>query len=198
MFGGKKTTAGPIDWVVTGLGNPGGKYEMTRHNAGFMALDRLSDIWNIPVKKLGFRAVYGMGRFEDVRVLLLKPQTFMNLSGESLRDCLSFYKIPLAHAIVIHDDVSLPVGRIRIRTQGSDGGHNGIKNILYHARSDAFPRVKIGVGAPPHPEYALIDWVLGKFSKEDQPILSDAIDRACAAVGELIKNGSASAMNRYN
>ncbi|MDR1157265.1 MAG: aminoacyl-tRNA hydrolase [Oscillospiraceae bacterium] len=198
MFLRRKTGAGPADWVIAGLGNPGARYERTRHNVGFWALDALSKMWGIPVKKTGFHALYGLGAAGETRVLLIKPQTFMNRSGEALRDCLAYYKLPPTRLVVVYDDVSLPPGRIRVRGQGSDGGHNGLKSILYHCRSDAFPRVKIGVGAPPRPDFDLADWVLGGFAEADLPVVGEAVARACAAVAEILRGGTESAMNRYN
>lgn len=198
MFLKKEKVPGPVDWVIVGLGNPGKQYADTRHNIGWAVLDRLSAGWAIPVKKLKFQATCGQGTAEGVRVLLLKPQTFMNRSGEALRACLDFYKAPLSRVIVIYDDAALALGRLRVRGQGSDGGHNGIKSILYHCRSDAFPRVKIGVGAPPRADYDLADWVLGAFSPDERPVIEDAVARACLAVTEIIKNGVEAAMNKYN
>ncbi len=198
FFGKKKTVGGQIDWVVVGLGNPGAEYAHTRHNVGFWVLDKLSDEWHIPVKKLKFRSQYGLGPADGLRVLLLKPQTYMNLSGEALRDCLQFYKVPVSQVIVVYDDAALPLGKLRIRGQGSDGGHNGLKSILTQCRSDAFPRIKVGIGAPNHPDFDLADWVLGPFSREEAPVIGDAITRACAAVREIMARGVNSAMNKYN
>jgi PTH1 family peptidyl-tRNA hydrolase len=190
--------AGPVDWVVAGLGNPGRQYEATRHNVGFLALDLLCARWGIPVKKLKFQSLYGMGEAAGARVLLLRPQTFMNRSGEALRDCLRFYKVAPERAVVIYDDVSLPTGKLRVRAKGSDGGHNGIKSILYQLQADTFPRVKIGVGAPPGTSGDLANWVLGGFAKDEGPAIQDALARACDATEEILRNGAESAMNRYN
>ncbi len=197
MFG-RTVVSGAADWVVAGLGNPGAKYEHTRHNVGFQVIDLLSARWGIPVKKLKFQATYGQGTALSRKVLLLKPQTFMNLSGQSVRDCLAFLKLPPERLIVVYDDVALAPGRLRVRAQGSDGGHNGIKNILYHLKTDAFPRVKIGVGAASNPEYALADWVLSRPEGEDAKVIAQMRERAADAVEEIIKNGAESAMNRYN
>ena len=200
MFFRKKydTVLGPIDWVVVGLGNPGRRYEATRHNVGFMTLDLLSDRWGIPIKKLKFQSVYGVGQAMGMSVILLRPQTYMNRGGEALRDCLRFFKASPDRAIVIYDDVSLPTGKPRVRARGSDGGHNGIKSVLYQLQTDVFPRVKIGVGAPPHPEFDMKDWVLGGFSKEEGPIMREALERACLAVEEIMRNGVERAMNKFN
>ncbi|MDR0380430.1 MAG: aminoacyl-tRNA hydrolase [Oscillospiraceae bacterium] len=194
----RRTGSGPVDWVVAGLGNPGARYERTRHNVGFWAMDALSKAWDIPIKKTGFQACYGLGAAGETRVLLVKPQTFMNRSGESLRGCLAYYKLTPARLLVVCDDVSLPLGRIRVRGQGSDGGHNGLKSVLFHCRADTFPRVKIGVGAPPRADFDLADWVLGGFAAADLPVVEASVTRACAAVEEILRNGVESAMNRYN
>ncbi|MDR3206853.1 MAG: aminoacyl-tRNA hydrolase [Oscillospiraceae bacterium] len=189
---------GGIDWVIAGLGNPGKAYENTRHNVGFLVLDRLAEQWGIPLKKLKFQSLYGVGRAEGARVALLKPQTFMNRSGEALRECLGFFKVPCGHMLVVYDDVALPPGRLRVRVRGSDGGHNGIKSILYQCKTDEFPRVKVGVGAPPHPDFDLKDWVLGPFAKTETPAIGEALDRACQAVSAILRAGAESAMNQYN
>jgi len=200
MFFARKhrVSSGPVDWVIAGLGNPGREYENTRHNAGFLVLDRLSERWSIPLKQLKFQSSYGSGKAGQTRVLLLRPQTYMNRSGEALRDCLQFYKLPAERVIVIYDDVSLPVGKLRVRPQGSDGGHNGIKSILFQLQTNVFPRVKVGVGAPSHPEFDMKDWVLGGFSGKEGPVIQEALDRACDAVEEILIRGTESAMNRYN
>ena len=194
----RAAAAGPVDWIVAGLGNPGREYAATRHNAGFLVLDRLSARWNIPVKKLKFQSLYGLGQTGGLRVLLLRPQTFMNRSGEALRDCLRFYKVPPERAVVVYDDVSLPLGKLRVRGKGSDGGHNGIKSILYQLQTDVFPRVKIGVGAPDHPEFDMKNWVLGGFSREEEPVMQAALEHACDAAEEILCRGTESAMNKYN
>jgi len=200
MFFPKKRgeTPGSVDWVVAGLGNPGREYESTRHNVGFFVLDKLSQRWNIPMKKLKFQSLYGMGPAAGLRVLLLRPQTFMNKSGEAIQDCVRFYKVPPERTLVIFDDVSLPLGKLRVRGKGSDGGHNGIKSILYQLQTDEFPRVKIGVGAPDHPDFDMKDWVLGGFSKAEGPVMAEALDRACDAAEEVLRRGVEAAMNRFN
>ncbi len=190
--------AGPPDFLVVGLGNPGPSYETTRHNIGFLTLDALSERWRLPVSKLKFQALYGQGQACGRKVVLLRPQTFMNLSGEAVRACAQFFKIPPEHILVIYDDVSLPTGHLRLRATGSDGGHNGIKNILYHLKTDRFPRVKIGVGSPPNPDFDLADFVLAPFSASEQPLMRDAIARACEAVECILTQGMDTAMNRFN
>ena len=194
----KSGPAGSVAWVIAGLGNPGTKYEGTRHNVGFLALDLLARELDVTVNRSRFHALCGEGVIAGQRVLLLKPQTFMNLSGEAPRDALPWYKLPVERLIVLHDDVNLAPGRIRVRAKGSDGGHNGLKSIICQHGSDAFPRVKIGVGMPPHPDYAMPDWVLGTFDAADGRAVTDAIRRSVAAAKEIVAHGTASAANLYN
>lgn len=189
--------AGPVEYIVAGLGNPGSKYEGTRHNAGFMALDAIAEKANISVDRLKFKGLTGRATVGGKSVLLLKPSTFMNLSGESLREAMAFYHIPPEKTILLFDDISLLPGKIRIRSKGSAGGHNGVKNIIYLSGKDTFPRVKLGVGHKP-PEWDLADWVLGRFSEEDQKRMEEAVQNAVSAV-ELMVNGKIQeAMNLYN
>ena len=185
-------------YLIVGLGTPGKEYEMTRHNIGFSVIDYMADKYNVKINKLKFKALYGETVIEGEKVYLVKPQTYMNLSGESVREFCAFYKIPPENVLVIFDDISLNPGQIRLRKKGSAGGHNGIKSIIYQLQSDQFPRIKVGVGAPPHKEYDLADYVLGRFTKEEIPILEDAIIRATDAVGVMIKSGMDMAMNRFN
>ena len=185
-------------YIIAGLGNPGTQYEMTRHNIGFHTIDYIADELNVKVKKLKFKALYGECEIAGEKVLLVKPQTYMNLSGESIGDFSRFYKIKPENIIIINDDISLDTGRIRVRPKGSAGGHNGLKSIIYHLNSDEFPRVKMGVGAPQNKDYDLADFVLGRFTKEEIPIMEKAIIRAAAAAEEIIRSGAASAMNKYN
>ena len=184
-----KAPAGKPEWLIVGLGNPGKKYELTRHNAGFIALETLAKAHNIAVKNLKFKALCGQGVIGGKSVLLMMPQTFMNLSGESVSAAAKFYKIPSEKILVLYDDISLPVGKLRARGKGSAGGHNGIKNIISLLGSDVFPRIKIGVGTPPHPDYDVVDWVLGTFSSDDQKTLIPAIDKAVSAVPTLLNEG---------
>ncbi len=193
----RKPAAGKPEWIIAGLGNPGKEYDNSRHNTGFMALDTLAGINKIDVKELKFKAVCGRGEIAGESVLLLKPQTFMNLSGESVSAAAQFYKIPSERIIIIYDDISLPTGKIRIRAKGSAGGHNGIKNIIERCGTDVFPRIKVGVGAPKG-QGELVGWVLGSFSPEDKKLLVDSIDRSCRAVEEIIKNGCEKAAGKYN
>lgn len=194
----KKLSVGAPEFIVAGLGNPDRKYAFTRHNSGFLCVDALAEKENFTIKKLKFRSLVGDAVLGGHRCLVMKPQTYMNNSGEAIRDAAEFYKIPPEHILVIFDDISLDVGKLRIRRKGTDGGHNGIKSIIYHLNSDRFPRIKIGVGKKPHPDYDLADWVLSEFKKDEEAPLKSAIDNACNAV-ELMLNGQIDeAMNQYN
>lgn len=188
----------PVRWIIAGLGNPGRDYALTRHNAGFMALDLLSEKREIPVSGSRFRAITGRGTIAGQGVLLMKPQTMMNASGEAVSEAARFYGIDPAHTLILFDDISLDVGRIRIRRGGSAGGHNGIKSVISHLNSDAFPRVKIGVGQKPFPEYDLAAWVLSRFSAEDQPVLYKALENAVCSVELILSGRMQDAMNLYN
>ena len=201
MFFRKKeitTAAGSPEFMIVGLGNPGKEYEYTRHNAGFLTLDRISVEQNTEIKKLKYKALMGDTVIGGHRCLLVKPQTFMNNSGEAVRDIANFYKIPPEKIIVIFDDISLPCGKLRIRRKGTDGGHNGIKSIIYHLNSDNFPRIKIGIGAKPHPDYNLADWVLSTFSKEDMEQLIEAIKKAVSVLPDMLDGDIDKAMNKAN
>ena len=185
-------------FLIAGLGNPEKKYDGTRHNIGFDAVDCIAYKLNIELNKSKFKAIYGEGRIGSEKIILAKPQTYMNLSGESIREISAFYKIPSENIIILYDDVSLDLGKIRIRKKGSDGGHNGIKSIIYQLSSDIFPRVKIGLGAPQHKDFDLADYVLGKFSKEDIEVLKPCMQEMHNIVECIIKNGADAAMNKYN
>ena len=187
-----------ISWLLVGLGNPGSKYESTRHNMGFLAVDGLARRKGFRFNKLRFRAWTAEWMVNGEKVLVMKPQTYMNLSGESVGEAARFYKIPADHVVVISDDISLPVGKLRIRTGGSAGGHNGLKNIIQHLGTDQFPRVRVGVGEKPHPDYDMADWVLGKFQGEDKKAIDGAVKRAADAVECFLKEGPDRAMNRFN
>ena len=193
-----KKSSGPAEWILVCLGNYGQKYENTRHNIGFMAADRLTEKRDLKCNRLRFRALTEVIDFGGARVLLMKPQTYMNLSGEAVGEAARFYKIPADHVVVISDDISLPLGKIRVRGSGSAGGHNGLKNIIAHLGTDAFPRVKVGVGAPDNPEYDVIDWVIGNFSAQEKKIIDDALDRALAAAECIVEKGVTEAQNKYN
>lgn len=198
LFRKKESLASAYDYLIVGLGNPGRDYETTRHNAGFLAVDALAEDAGFTVKQLKWKALIGECRLGGSRCLVMKPQTFMNNSGEAVRDCAQFYKIPPENIIVIYDDVSLDVGRLRIRRKGSDGGHNGIKSIIYLLGSDQFPRVKIGVGKKPHPDYDLAAWVLSRFSAEEQKTLKEVWPKAAGAVRLIAQGKAEEAMNRFN
>ncbi len=194
----KKEFSSNFDYMIVGLGNPGAKYETTRHNTGFICLDLLAEKYGIKVNKLKFKALVGEGRIEGKRCLLLKPQTFMNLSGESVREAAAFYKIPVENIIVIYDDISLDPGKLRIRRKGSDGGHNGMKNIILHLNNSNFPRVKVGVGAKPNPEYDLADWVVSHFTSAEAKEIKKAAEDAVGAIGIMVTGDIDKAMSRYN
>ncbi len=185
-------------YLIIGLGNPGRDYVGTRHNIGFDAVDAICSKYDIKLNKEKFKAIYGDGRIGGEKVVIAKPQTYMNLSGESVRELRDWYKIDEDNIIVIYDDISLPLGKVRIREKGSAGGHNGIKNIIYQLTTDVFPRIKIGVGAPEHPDFDMKDYVLGKFSKEEIEILIESVVRVVNAVEEIIVENPKSAMNKYN
>ena len=186
------------DWLVVGLGNPGENYARTRHNVGFRALDALAQTLGVKVDRAKFRGLYGQGTWRGQKLVLLKPQTFMNSSGLSVMDAARFYKLPPERVLVIFDDISLKVGRLRVRADGSAGGHNGIKSIIGCLNSQSFPRVKIGVGAKPHPDYDLADWVLSNFTKDEEKLLAPVLDDAASAALELIENGVQAAASKFN
>ncbi len=186
------------DYLVVGLGNPGAEYENTRHNVGFKTADILEKEYAVNSFKLKNNALVCDCQIKNHRILLVKPQTYMNLSGQAVAALSRFYKIPLENIIVIFDDISLPQGKIRVRAKGTHGGHNGIKNIIEHLSSTDIKRIKIGVGAKPNPDYDLKDWVLGSFSKADMNEMEEAFKKAANAVKEIICADVTSAMNKYN
>ena len=186
------------DWLIAGLGNPGAEYEKTRHNTGFMTLDLLAARLQVKVSKERFKALTAQADFDGQRLLLMKPQTYMNASGIAIEAAAHFYKIPPERVLVLFDDISLPVGKIRVRKSGSAGGHNGIKSIIAMLHSEDFPRVKIGVGAKPHPDYDLADWVLSSFSKAEQPELDRALGNARDAALCVITDGCEKAAASFN
>ncbi len=196
MFFSKRP--GPVEWLVVGLGNPGPKYDWTRHNMGFLVIDELAEREKIPIQKLKFKALTNTVVIGDRSVLLMKPTTYMNLSGGAVGEAARFYKIPPERILVISDDVALPQGKLRIRRSGSAGGHNGLKDIIAHLGGDGFPRIKVGVGGKPHPDSDMADWVLGKFTGQDKKVMEEAIQRAADAVEELLKNGVDQAMSKFN
>jgi len=194
----QKPAPAAVSWIVAGLGNPGAKYESTRHNAGYMALDLLAEELKTPVNRLKFKALSGVGNLEGQGVLLLKPQTFMNLSGESVAEAAAFYKVPPERVLVLCDDVALPIAKLRVRRKGSDGGHNGLKNIAAHLHTQDFPRIKIGVGGPPHPDYDMADWVLSRFTNAELKDLLPACKRAAEGARIVVTQGVDAAMQRLN
>ena len=192
------SSSGGPQWLAVFLGNPGPRYDFTRHNAGFLACDALADWKGFSVNRLRFSALTAQVDLGGQKVLVMKPQTFMNLSGDAVGQASRFYKIPSEHVLVVSDEISLPVGKLRIRTKGSAGGHNGLKSIIAALGTDAFPRIRIGVGAPEHPDYDMADWVLGVFRDQDALDMRDAAKRAAQAVECYISDGPERAMNRFN
>lgn len=188
----------PVEYIIAGLGNPGTQYEDTRHNCGFMSVETLAESFSTEIKRLKFKSLTAELQLGGRRCLLMKPTTFMNNSGDAVEEAASFYKIPPERIIVIYDDISLEVGRLRIRTKGSDGGHNGMKSIILRLNSDNFPRIRVGVGQKPHPDYDLADWVLSRFTKAEGEKLEPALKNAAKAA-ELIVGGRINeAMNLFN
>lgn len=200
LFRKNKTAVnpGPVEFLIAGLGNPGKTYEGTRHNAGFAALEALAEKLDVRVDRVRFQSFCGEGRIGDRKVLLMMPQTFMNLSGEAVRDAMQFYKLPPERCLILFDDISLPVGVIRVRRKGSDGGQKGMRSIITLTGSDQFPRIKIGVGQKPHPDYDLAAWVLSRFTKDEAPRLLDAARHAAEAACLIAQDRIDEAMNRYS
>ena len=196
MLFGNKSAA--VDWLVVGLGNPGQKYANTRHNMGFLTVDLLAEKAGVKLNKVKFKSAYNILPFAGCKCLVMKPQTYMNLSGEAVREAVQFYKIPADHVLVIYDDVSLPVGKLRVRPTGSAGGHNGIKNIIVHLGTQDFPRVKIGTGAPAGGGADMIDWVIGEPSKAEKQVLLESFEKAVDAAACIIEHGCQKAMNDFN
>jgi PTH1 family peptidyl-tRNA hydrolase len=196
MLFGKKPS--PVSWIVVFLGNPGAKYKDTRHNVGFMTADAAEKSTGVRIDRLKYRALTGICEIDGVKVLLMKPQTYMNLSGDSVREAMKFYKLPLERVVVVSDDVSLPTGKLRIRRNGSAGGHNGLKDIIAKCGGEEFPRIKIGVGSPDHPDFEMADWVLSGFAGKDVALIKEAVLNAAQAVETIIRDGLDKAMNVYN
>lgn len=198
LFSSRSTVpAGPVEFLIVGLGNPGRQYENTRHNAGFITLDVIAEKAGARVDRIKFKGLCGEGMLGGKKVLFLKPSTFMNLSGQSVQEAMSFYKLPPEKVLVIFDDISLDPGKLRIRRKGSDGGHNGIKNIIYLSGKDTFPRIKMGVGKKPNPGWALADWVLSRFTEDEQKALLDAAGKAASAAELIVQGNIDKAMNLY-
>ena len=194
MFASKSA----VDWLIVGLGNPGEKYAHTRHNMGFLTVDLLAEQEGQKLNKVKFKSAFNIFPFAGQRCLVMKPQTYMNLSGEAVREAVQFYKIPPERVLVIYDDVSLPVGKLRVRPTGSAGGHNGIKNIIAHLGTQDFPRIKIGTGAPAGGGAEMIDWVIGVPSRAEREILVESFRRAIDAAACIIEHGCQKAMNDFN
>ena len=193
-----KPLSGSIEYLIVGLGNPGRQYENTRHNTGFLCLDYIAGELGVKVNRVKFKSAVGEATVAGRRCLLMKPSTFMNLSGQAVTEAMRFYKIPPERVILLFDDVSLDVGMMRIRRKGSDGGQNGVKNIIYLSGSDAFPRVKVGIGHKPHPDYDLKDWVLSRYTPQEAKQLSELMPNVKDAVELIVKGDIDEAMNRYN
>lgn len=190
--------AGPPEYLIVGLGNPGLEYAQTRHNAGFMTLDLLAEREHTEIKRMKFKSLCGDAVIAGKRCLLMKPTTYMNNSGQAVAEVMQFYKLPIDHIIVVYDDISLEPSRLRIRRKGSDGGHNGIKSIIYLTGEDTFPRIKLGVGKKPRPDYNLADWVLSRFTKEELEQMHIAAEHACESIALMVNGKIEEAMNRYN
>lgn len=188
----------PVSWLIVGLGNPGDQYDSTRHNAGFLAVDALARQGRFSVNRVKFKALTAQAEVGGQGALVMKPTTYMNLSGEAVGEAARFYKLPPERVLVLSDDVDLPLGRLRIRAKGSAGGHNGLKSIIQHLGTDQFPRIKLGVGGKPHPDYDLADWVLGRLQGEDRKVMDEAAVRAAQAVECLLRDGIQTAMNRFH
>lgn len=192
------TPTSPITHLIVGLGNPGDKYFHTRHNAGFLMMDYLSQRCSVQVNKIKFKALVGEATIAGKRCLLMKPQTFMNLSGEAVQQAAAFYKIPMQNVLVFSDDISLDVGRLRVRGKGSDGGQKGLRSIITLMNSDDFPRIRFGVGKKPHPDFDLADWVLSEFTKDEQPALFAAFEKAYDGVLKVLVGDVDGAMQICN
>ena len=194
----KPAPSGPVSFLIAGLGNPGSRYENTRHNAGFMAIDRIAAKAGVSIDRLKFKGLTAQAEVGGQHVLLLKPSTFMNLSGQSVREAMTFYKLPPERCLILFDDISLEPGRLRIRAKGSDGGHNGMKNIIYLSGHDTFPRVRLGVGKKPNPQWDLADWVLSRFTPAELKELDTAIEHAAEAAALIVNGKLQEAQNRFN
>lgn len=190
--------SGPVEYIIAGLGNPGLQYEGTRHNAGYMVMDKLGEKLGFDIKRMKFKSLCGDVSIGGKHCVVLKPTTYMNNSGQAIAEAINFYKLDIDHVIIVYDDISLEPGRLRIRRKGSDGGHNGIKSIIYLTGEDTFLRIKMGVGKKPHPKYDLADWVLGHFSDEDKEKMDKAAESACEALELMVSGKTDEAMNKFN
>jgi len=196
----KRTPAasGTPEFLIVGLGNPGKKYEFTRHNAGYLCLEALAQKLDVKINRIRFKSLTCDVKINGHRCLLIKPQTFMNESGQAVREAADFYKIPFENIIIVSDDAALPCGSLRIRRSGSDGGQKGLRSIICHLNSDCFPRIKLGIGAKPHPDMDITDWVLSAFKKEDLVLLRATVDKACDALELMVDGNTEKAMALYN
>lgn len=194
----KPAPTGKVEYIIVGLGNPGKEYEHTRHNAGFLTIEKLCEKYNFKADRLKSKSLCGDAVISGKRCLVIMPSTYMNNSGQAVVEAMNFYKIPIQNILVIYDDISLEPSQLRIRRKGSDGGHNGIKNIIYLTGNDNFPRIKIGVGKKPHPKYNLADWVLSTFKKEEWPLMEEAFDKAVQAIELIVGGDIDKAMNTFN
>ena len=194
----KKKFASNIDFLIVGLGNPGREYENTRHNAGFMVVDEIARKLDVKIDRLKFKSLYTIADYKDKKIMLLKPQTFMNLSGEAVVEALQFYKLDIKNTVVICDDINFDVGKLRIRAKGSDGGQNGLKNIIYLSGRNDFARVRVGIGKKPHPDYDLAKWVLSNIKNDEAEPLNTAIKNASSAALMIVDGEIDNAMNRFN
>lgn len=189
---------GPIEYIIAGLGNPGLQYEKTRHNAGFMVIDALAERLSVTDYKYKFHAKVAEASIFEKKCIIMKPETYMNNSGQAIEEAMSFYKLDINHIIIVYDDISLEPGKIRIRRKGSDGGHNGIKSVIHLTGEDVFPRIKIGVGKKPHPKFDLADWVLSKFKENELESIKKACEKACDSIELIVQDKIDEAMNKFN
>ena len=194
----KNAPTGPVDFLIVGLGNPDKKYEGTRHNAGFMVVEALAEEYGVRVNRVKYKSLVGEAVIGGKKVLLMQPQTYMNNSGEAVREAMSFYKLPPENCLVVCDDITLPVGTIRLRRKGSDGGQRGVRSIITLCGSEQFPRIKVGVGQKPHPDYDLAAWVLSRFTESEKAPLRDSVKHAAEAAELIVKGEMDTAMNRYS
>lgn len=185
-------------WIFAFLGNPGSRYENTRHNAGFLTADILQSNLRVKINRVKFHALTASATLAGTEVLLLKPQTYMNLSGDAVSAAMRFYNLPSSNIVVVSDDISLPTGKLRLRRRGSAGGHNGLRDIIAKCGGEDFPRIKIGVGQPPHSDYDVADWVLSSFSDEDAALVINAANKACEALEVIVTKGIGYAMGEFN